>query len=45
MLTEGAIGVHDVDVHAIRQHLFADVYPWAGNYRVTELRRGDSVFA
>jgi cell filamentation protein len=45
MLAEGAIGVHDVDVRAIHQHLFADVYPWAGNYRVTELRRGDSVFA
>jgi cell filamentation protein len=30
MLAEGAIGVHDVDVRAIHQHLFADVYPWAG---------------
>lgn len=45
MLAEGAVGVHDIDVRAIHQHLFGDVYPWAGNYRVTELRRGDSVFA
>jgi cell filamentation protein len=43
-LTEGALGANDVDVRAIHQHVFADVYPWAGNYRVTELRRGDSVF-
>ena len=45
MLAESAIGVHVVDVRAIHQHLFGDVYSWAGNYRVTELRRGDSVFA
>jgi cell filamentation protein len=45
MLGEGGVGVQDVDVRAIHQHLFADVYLWAGNYRVTELRRGDSVFA
>jgi len=44
-LAEGALGVNDVDVRAVHQHVFADVYPWAGNYRVTELRRGDSVFA
>jgi cell filamentation protein len=45
MLAQGAVGVTDVDVRAIHQLLFADVYPWAGHYRVTELRRGDSVFA
>jgi cell filamentation protein len=45
MLAEGVVGVQDIDVRAIHQHLFGDVYPWAGNYRVTELRRGDSVFA
>lgn len=45
MLTDGDIGVDGVNVRAIHQHLFADVYSWAGNYRVTELRRGDSVFA
>ncbi len=44
-LAEGAIRSHDVDVRAIHQHLFADVYKWAGNYRVTELRRGESIFA
>jgi cell filamentation protein len=44
-LTEGAVGVDAVNVRAIHQHLFADVYSWAGNYRITELRRGDSVFA
>jgi cell filamentation protein len=45
MLGNRDIGVDGVNVRAIHQHLFADVYPWAGNYRVTELRRGDSVFA
>ena len=30
--------------HECRQ-LFADVYSWAGSYRVTELRLGDDVFA
>jgi cell filamentation protein len=45
MLAEATVGVGDVDVRAIHQHLFGDVYPWAGSYRVTELRRGDSVFA
>lgn len=44
-LARGAVDVRDVDVRAIHQHVFADVYPWAGAYRVTELRRGDSVFA
>jgi cell filamentation protein len=45
MLADGAIGVHMVDVRAIHQHLFSDVYSWAGSYRITELRRGDSIFA
>jgi cell filamentation protein len=44
-LAEGDIRVGDVDVRAIHQEVFADVYAWAGSYRVTELRRGDSVFA
>ena len=34
----------EVDVRAIHQQVFANVYPWAGNYRVTELRRGEVVF-
>jgi len=45
MLAEGAIAASDVDIRAIHLHLFADVYSWAGNYRITELRRGDSLFA
>ncbi|HET6735957.1 Fic family protein [Mycobacterium sp.] len=44
-LAHGAVDIRDLDVRAIHQHVFGDVYPWAGVYRVTELRRGDSVFA
>jgi cell filamentation protein len=44
-LADGDVGVDGVNVRAIHQHVFADVYSWAGKYRVTELRRGDSVFA
>lgn len=33
------------DARVIHQDLFADVYPWAGAYRTTELRRGDQGFA
>jgi cell filamentation protein len=44
-LAQAGAGIRDVDVQTIHQHVFADVYPWAGAYRVTELRRGDSVFA
>ena len=35
----------DVDFAKAHQHTFADVYSWAGNYRVTELRRGAVLFA
>ncbi len=41
----GGLGARDVDFRAVHRHVFADVYSWAGDYRVTELRRGDSVFA
>ena len=34
-----------LDVRVLHRHLFADVYPWAGEYRTTELRRGDQGFA
>lgn len=34
-----------LDVRVIHQHLFADVYSWAGSYRTTELRRGNQGFA
>lgn len=44
-LADGAVGAHDLDVRTIHRHLFADVYAWAGSYRVTELRLGDEVFA
>jgi cell filamentation protein len=44
-LAEGAVRANDVDVRAIHRSLFGDVYSWAGHYRVTELRRGDSIFA
>jgi cell filamentation protein len=39
------VGLDDIDVRSLHHHVFADVYPWAGNYRVTELRRGEVVFA
>ena len=32
-------------MRALHQHVFADVYPWAGRLRITELRRGETVFA
>jgi cell filamentation protein len=44
-VVERAVVGSDVDARTIHQHLFSDVYSWAGKYRVTELRRGDSVFA
>lgn len=44
-LAHGDVGAHDLDVRVIHRHLFADVYAWAGSYRVTELRLGDEVFA
>ena len=44
-LTDEAVGIGDVDVRLMHQHVFGDVYAWAGRYRVTELRRGDSMFA
>ncbi len=44
-LASGAASVADLDVCAVHQHVFADVYAWAGRVRVTELRRGETVFA
>lgn len=44
-LAAGDTGVDDLDVRAVHQHVFGDVYSWAGQLRVTELRRGDTVFA
>ncbi|HEX7429959.1 MAG TPA: hypothetical protein VF328_24355 [Mycobacterium sp.] len=44
-LADGDVGADDLNFRAIHQELFSDVYAWAGNYRVTELRRGEDVFA
>ncbi|MCW2687043.1 MAG: hypothetical protein JWR37_1933 [Mycobacterium sp.] len=44
-LTDVAIGAQEVDARVLHQHVFADVYPWAGSYRITELRLGETVFA
>lgn len=44
-LADGVVGVDDLDVRTIHRQLFADVYEWAGDYRVTELRLGDHEFA
>jgi cell filamentation protein len=34
-----------LDVQVLHRHLFGDVYSWAGDYRTTDLRRGDQGFA
>ena len=44
-LARGQVGVDDLDIPEIHRQLFADVYAWAGRYRVTDLRLGDDVFA
>lgn len=44
-LAAGDVTVDDLGVCALHQHVFADVYTWAGSIRITELRRGDTVFA
>jgi cell filamentation protein len=44
-LIHGDIGATDLDVGGLHQHVFADVYAWAGTYRTTELRRGATAFA
>lgn len=41
----GNVDLAAVDFSTAHQHIFADVYAWAGRYRVTELRRGDVLFA
>lgn len=37
--------VDDLDVRVTHRYLFQDVYSWAGEYRTTELRRGEHHFA
>ena len=44
-LADGDVGTHDLDVRVIHRQLFADVYEWAGSYRIVELRLGDEMFA
>jgi cell filamentation protein len=44
-LADGDVSAGDVDVRAIHRQLFTDVYEWAGDYRITDLRLGDDVFA
>ena len=44
-LAMGDATADDLDMRDVHRHVFADVYPWAGSYRITELRRGDVVFA
>jgi cell filamentation protein len=44
-LAQRAVGAEALDLRRIHQHVFADAYPWAGQYRVCELRRGETVFA
>jgi cell filamentation protein len=41
----GAWEPDGLDARAIHAHLFGDVYSWAGQYRTTELRRGQQGFA
>jgi len=36
-LAAGRVGVADLDIRTLHQHVFADVYSWAGRLRVTEL--------
>lgn len=44
-LAAGDVGADDLDVRALHEQVFGDVYSWAGRLRVTELRRGETVFA
>lgn len=44
-LSAGHAGIDDLDVCALHLQVFADVYSWAGRLRITELRRGEAVFA
>lgn len=44
-LIEGDVTTADLDAARLHQHVFADVYAWAGSFRTVELRRGDSAFA
>jgi cell filamentation protein len=34
----------DLDIRSLHRHVFGDVYAWAGEPRIVELRKGDSTF-
>ncbi|CRZ15408.1 Fic/DOC family protein [Mycolicibacterium neworleansense] len=34
----------DLNIRSLHQHVFGDVYAWAGEPRIVELRKGDSAF-
>jgi cell filamentation protein len=44
-IADSDVGVDNLDFRAVHRALFADVYEWAGEFRVTELRLGDDEFA
>ena len=44
-LSEGHVGAGDLDARRLHRTLFRDVYEWAGEFRICELRLGDEVFA
>ncbi len=44
-IADGEVDARALDARALHRELFADVYAWAGSYRVTELRLGDELFA
>ncbi len=44
-IADGDMTADHIDARSIHRALFADVYAWAGSYRVTELRLGDEAFA
>jgi cell filamentation protein len=45
MLATAPVDRGGLDVRVLHRHVFSDVYSWAGEYRITELRRGDTQFA
>jgi cell filamentation protein, protein adenylyltransferase len=44
-IVDGRVDVDDVDFRAVHRDLFADAYMWAGDYRITDLRLADDMFA
>ncbi len=44
VLWHGRRSEPSIDISALHRELFGDVYPWAGELRTVDLRRGDSAF-